>query len=157
MGVTRIFEKIEEGVKNQQAEISGVKKIILNWAQRQALHHHTQEMSGQSHSSLGYRLAQKTVFKKVNSFPCYAFIYILSIQTDSSSTWIWRGCRQWFCYRGLCCVPGDSEVPAQPRHEAAGGDLHDGDGRPTAAYEYNKPGRIQSGKSWSWIPGSLRC
>ena len=67
MGVTRIYEKIEEGVKNQQAEISGVKKMVLNWAQRQALHHHTQEMSGKPHSSLGYRLAQKTVFKKVNS------------------------------------------------------------------------------------------
>ena len=67
MGVTRIFEKIEEGVKNQQAEISGVKKMVLNWAQRQALQHHMQEMSGKSHSSLGYRLAQKTVLKKVMS------------------------------------------------------------------------------------------
>ena len=65
MGVTRIFEKIEEGIKNQQAEISGAKKMVLDWAQRQALHHHNQEMSGQPHFSLGYKLAQKMVFKKV--------------------------------------------------------------------------------------------
>ena len=67
MRVTRIFEKIEERIKNQQAEISGVKKMVLNWAQRQALQHHRQEMSGKSHSSIGYRLAQKTVLKKVKS------------------------------------------------------------------------------------------
>ena len=67
MGVTRIYEKNEEGIKNQQAEISGIKRMVLNWAQSRALNHHTQEMSGQPHSSLGYRLAQKTVFKKVNS------------------------------------------------------------------------------------------
>ena len=67
MGVTRIYEKIEEGIKNQQAEISGIKRMVLNWAQSQALHHHTQEMSGQPHSSLGYRLAQKTVLKKVKT------------------------------------------------------------------------------------------
>ena len=88
MGVTRIFEKIEEGVKNQQAEISGVKKMVLDWAQRQALHHHTQEMSGQSHSSLGYRLAQKTVFKKVISLPLPLNVYTISKYPDPSSTWI---------------------------------------------------------------------
>ena len=76
MGVTRIYEKIEEGVKNQQAEISGVKRMVLNWAQSQALHHHTQEMSGQPHSSLGYRLAQKTVLKKVCQFILYRFLLI---------------------------------------------------------------------------------
>ena len=90
MGVTRIFEKIEEGVKNQQAEISGVKKMVLDWAQRQALHHHTQEMSGQSHSSLGYRLAQKTVFKKVISLPLPLNVYTITSTKypDPSSTWI---------------------------------------------------------------------
>ena len=90
MGVTRIFEKIEEGVKNQQAEISGVKKMVLDWAQRQALHHHTQEMSGQSHSSLGYRLAQKTVFKKVISLPLPVNVCTITRTEypDPSSTWI---------------------------------------------------------------------
>ena len=87
MGVTRIFEKIEEGIKNQQAEISGVKKMVLDWAQRQALHHHNQEMSGQPHFSLGYKLAQKMVFKKV------ILIYIVNVWVfiyfclDSPSSW----------------------------------------------------------------------
>ena len=65
MGVTRIFEKIEEGIRNQEAELSGIKKSVFNWAQRQALHHHLQEQHGQPHSSLGYTLAKKLVLSKV--------------------------------------------------------------------------------------------
>ena len=42
MGVTRIFEKIEEGIRNQEAEMAGIKKKVFNWAQKQALHHHEQ-------------------------------------------------------------------------------------------------------------------
>ena len=42
MGVTRIFEKIEEGIRNQEAEMTGIKKKVFNWAQKQALHHHEQ-------------------------------------------------------------------------------------------------------------------
>ena len=91
MGVTRIFEKIEEGVKNQQAEISGVKKMVLNWAQNQALRHHTLEMSGKPHSSFGYRLAQKTVLKKVLCLPHNEQISIIQLYemfTDPPSTWL---------------------------------------------------------------------
>ena len=67
MGVTRIFEKIEEGVRNQESELTGVKKMVFNWAQRQALDHHHQEMSGKRHTGLGYKLAQKLVFNKLHS------------------------------------------------------------------------------------------
>ena len=65
MGVTRIFEKIEEGVRNQEAEMKGVRKMVFNWAQKQALNHHMQEMTGKEHSSLGYTIARKLVFSKV--------------------------------------------------------------------------------------------
>ena len=66
MGVTRIFEKIEEGIRNQEAELTGIKKRVFNWAQRQALHHHLQEQQGQPHSSLGYTLAKKLVLSKIH-------------------------------------------------------------------------------------------
>ena len=65
MGVTRIFEKIEEGIRNQEAELTGIKKSVFNWAQRQALHHHLQEQHGKPHSSLGYTLAKKMILSKV--------------------------------------------------------------------------------------------
>ena len=45
MGVTRIFEKIEEGIRGREAELTGLKRAVFNWAQRQALHHHKQEES----------------------------------------------------------------------------------------------------------------
>ena len=66
MGVTRIFEKIEEGVRNQEAEMTGVKKMVFTWAQKQALHHHMSEMGGKEHTSLGYNVAKKLVFNKVH-------------------------------------------------------------------------------------------
>ena len=65
MGVTRIFEKIEEGIKTQQGEVSGLRRLVLEWARRQALHHHTQEEAGSPHTSLGYSLARRLVFSKV--------------------------------------------------------------------------------------------
>ena len=45
MGVTRIFEKIEEGIRGREAELTGLKRAVFNWAQRQALHHHKQEIN----------------------------------------------------------------------------------------------------------------
>ena len=66
MGVTRIFEKIEEGIKKKGADTKGVKKMLVDWAKNQALHHHKQEESGKHHSSLGYTLAKKLVFSKVH-------------------------------------------------------------------------------------------
>ena len=65
MGVTRIFEKIEEGIRAREGELTGLKARVFQWAQSQALHHHKQEESGKPHSSLGYSLAQKLVFNKV--------------------------------------------------------------------------------------------
>ena len=64
MGVTRIFEKIEEGIRGREAELTGLKRAVFNWAQRQALHHHKQEESGNPHSSIGYTLAKKLVLDK---------------------------------------------------------------------------------------------
>ena len=80
MGVTRIFEKIEEGIRNQEAELSGIKKSVFNWAQRQALHHHLQEQYGQPHSSLGYTLAKKMILSKV--IEIYKFVKKILLQLN---------------------------------------------------------------------------
>ena len=66
LGVTRVFEKIEEGIKSKGADTKGVKKLFVEWAKKQALNHHKQEELGKSHSSFGYNLAKKFVFSKVH-------------------------------------------------------------------------------------------
>ena len=68
MGVTRIYEKIEEGIKNKGRDTKGLKRVIVDWAKNQALHHHQQEESGKPHSSLQYTLARKLILSKVKHF-----------------------------------------------------------------------------------------
>ena len=65
MGVTRIFEKIEEGIKKKGADTKGLKRMVADWAKNQSLHHHKQEESGKPHSSIGYTVAKKLIFNKV--------------------------------------------------------------------------------------------
>ena len=65
MGVTRIFEKIEEGIKKKGADTKGLKRMVADWAKNQSLHHHKQEESGKPHSSIGYTVAKKLIFSKV--------------------------------------------------------------------------------------------
>ena len=65
MGVTRIFEKIEEGIKSKGADTKGLRRKIVDWAKNQALNHHKQEESGTPHSSLGYNIARKLILSKV--------------------------------------------------------------------------------------------
>ena len=68
MGVTRIFEKIEEGIKKKGADTKGLKRMVADWAKNQSLHHHKQEESGKPHSSIGYTVAKKLIFSKVGHF-----------------------------------------------------------------------------------------
>ena len=46
LGVPRVWEKIEEGVKEAGKDTAGIKKAILDWAKRQAMEHHTLNMNG---------------------------------------------------------------------------------------------------------------
>ena len=66
MGVTRVFEKVEEAMRLQGASSTGLKKKIGDWAKAQALHHHESEMGGKTHNSLGYQIAKRLVFSKVH-------------------------------------------------------------------------------------------
>ena len=78
VGVPRVFEKIEEGMRSAAVK-SGVKKKVFHtskaclttlqvgdWAKAQALAHHKAEEAGMAHTSLGYRLANKIVLSKVH-------------------------------------------------------------------------------------------
>ena len=66
MAVTRIYEKIEEGIKSKGADTKGIKRMIVDWAKKQALVHHKQEESGKPHSSLSYTIAKKLIFNKIH-------------------------------------------------------------------------------------------
>ena len=67
MGVTRVFEKIQEVMQMQGASSKGLKKLLVDWAKSQAVHHHNMEMGGKSHNSVGYQIARKLVFSKVHA------------------------------------------------------------------------------------------
>ena len=60
VGVPRVFEKLEESLREGLESAKGPKSKILKWAQAQALAHHEREMSGVADKSLRYRLAKKT-------------------------------------------------------------------------------------------------
>jgi len=65
-GVPRVFEKVEEAMKKQGATTKGLKKLLVDWAKSQAIHHHKMEENGRPHNSIGYQLARKLVFSKVH-------------------------------------------------------------------------------------------
>ena len=79
LGVPRVFEKIEEGLK-AAAATKGIKKKVQNnssnamhtsfqvgdWAKAQSLAHHAAEEQGVPHSSLGYRFASRVILSKVH-------------------------------------------------------------------------------------------
>ena len=66
VGVPRVFEKIEESIKDGLKKAPGPKQKIVNWAMGQALGHHEREMSGVADNSLGYKLAKKLVLSKIH-------------------------------------------------------------------------------------------
>merc|ERR1719347_1097447 len=53
-------------MKLRGKEASGLKRMVGDWAKRQALLHHEAEMAGEVHSSLGYTIARKMILSKVH-------------------------------------------------------------------------------------------
>ena len=45
-GVPRVWEKIEEKLKELGKKNSGLKKVVMDWAKNAALQHHTDKMAG---------------------------------------------------------------------------------------------------------------
>ena len=67
MGVPRVWEKIEERMKEVGKNNQGVKKMVANWAKGEGTKHHEILMRGENHRwDVGYRLARRIVFNKVH-------------------------------------------------------------------------------------------
>ena len=127
MGVTRIFEKIEEGIKSKGSDTKGLRKKIVDWAKNQALNHHKQEESGTPHSSLGYTIAKKLIFNKVHvKYRVYRFFRYDSL-TGSRRSGLHQLSEVRLCYWGRRCLTGDGQLLPESRHEATGDDQPDGD------------------------------
>ncbi|KAI1882877.1 hypothetical protein AGOR_G00239430 [Albula goreensis] len=67
MGVPRVWEKMQEGIRSVGAKSSTVRKKVAGWAKGVGLQTNLSKMEGrvQSGSSLNYLLAKRLVFQKV--------------------------------------------------------------------------------------------
>ena len=93
VGVPRVFEKIEEGMKAAGAK-SGLKKKLADWAKSEALAHHAAEEGGKAHTSLGYRLAHKLILSKVFFSQCSMLVMLSQLYQRCMMPWAWtRGKR----------------------------------------------------------------
>ncbi len=66
VAVPRVFEKVRQEAE-RQASRSGVKKRIFAWAVKTGQKHREEILSGETPSSLGWKIANKLVFSKIQS------------------------------------------------------------------------------------------
>jgi len=66
IGVPRVWEKMEERIKEFGAKRPAAAKKIINWAKNAALEHHMARMYGKPDNSLSYRIASKYMLKQVH-------------------------------------------------------------------------------------------
>jgi long-chain acyl-CoA synthetase len=64
VAVPRVFEKVRQEAERQASQ-SGLKKKIFNWALKTGQKHREEILGGETPSSLGWKLANKLVFSKV--------------------------------------------------------------------------------------------
>lgn len=67
LGVPRVWEKIEEKMREIAKQNSGVKKMIANWAKQAAFEHHAERMAGKPGNSLRYRIARKLILSRIHA------------------------------------------------------------------------------------------
>ena len=67
LGVPRVWEKIEEKMREIAKQNSGVKKMIANWAKQAAFEHHAERMAGRPGNSLRYRIARKLILSRIHA------------------------------------------------------------------------------------------
>ncbi len=63
--VPRLYEKFYERILQTTSEATGIKKILLDWAQRVTLNYHLERLEGKDPKSLQYEIAKKLVINKV--------------------------------------------------------------------------------------------
>jgi long-chain acyl-CoA synthetase len=66
VAVPRVFEKVRQEAE-RQASLSSAKKRIFDWAVKTGQKHREEILRGETPSSLGWRLANKLVFSKIQS------------------------------------------------------------------------------------------
>ena len=66
VAVPRVFEKVRQEAE-RQASLSGAKKRIFGWAVKTGQKHREEILSGETPSSLGWKIANKLVFSKIQS------------------------------------------------------------------------------------------
>jgi len=66
VAVPRVFEKVRQEAE-RQSSLSGAKKRIFGWAVKTGGKHREEILSGETPSSLGWKIANKLVFSKIQS------------------------------------------------------------------------------------------
>lgn len=66
VAVPRVFEKVRQEAE-RQASLSGAKKRIFGWALKTGQKHREEVLLGETPSSLGWKIANKLVFSKIQS------------------------------------------------------------------------------------------
>ncbi|XP_040565125.1 long-chain-fatty-acid--CoA ligase ACSBG2 [Lepeophtheirus salmonis] len=64
-GVPRVYEKIEEKMRELGKANTGFKKAFGEWAKKTGLNHNMKSLEGQQPGGISYPLAKKLIFKKV--------------------------------------------------------------------------------------------
>ncbi|XP_023339812.1 long-chain-fatty-acid--CoA ligase ACSBG2 isoform X2 [Eurytemora carolleeae] len=67
LGVPRVWEKIEEKLKELGKNNSGIKKTVMDWAKNAALQHHTDKMAGKRGQSISYTVARWLILRKIHA------------------------------------------------------------------------------------------
>lgn len=67
LGVPRVWEKIEEKMREIGKQNSGVKKLVADWAKQAAYEHHTDLIAGKPGNSLRYRIARKLILSRIHA------------------------------------------------------------------------------------------
>lgn len=67
LGVPRVWEKIEEKMREIGRQNSGVKKMIADWAKQAAFEHHAERMAGRPGNSLSYRIARRLILTRIHA------------------------------------------------------------------------------------------
>ena len=67
LGVPRVWEKIEEKMREIGKQNTGVKKMVADWAKAAAYEHHAEVMAGNPGNSLRYRIAKKLILSRIHA------------------------------------------------------------------------------------------
>jgi len=67
LGVPRVWEKIEEKMREIAKQNSGIKRAVANWAKAAAFEHHAERMAGRPGNSFRYRIAQRLILSRIHA------------------------------------------------------------------------------------------